>query len=195
MHTKKRIFDLVFAIAGIITTGWLIFLLFIIAAICTGKNGFFLQKRVGRHGALFNIYKIRTMHDINGLKVVYPAGRFMRKYKLDEFPQFFNVLFGTMSAVGPRPDIEGYYDVLTGPGKDLLLLKPGMTGPASLKYANEEYLLASHPDPEDFNNNFIFPDKVRINLRYLKHWSVLLDIRIIFCTVSRRPLPERLLNL
>ena len=131
------------------------------------------------------------MNDVNGEKVVTKPGRFIRKYKIDELPQLYNILNGTMSIVGPRPDLPGYYDLLTGADRELLKLKPGLTGPASLKYANEEELLATVKDPVWYNDNVIFPDKVRINLNYQQHRSLLLDLKLIMYTIiGKKPNEE-----
>ena len=115
----------------------------------------------------------------------------MRKYKLDELPELWNVLIGDMSFVGPRPDVPGYADKLIGEDRKILQLKPGITGPASLKYRNEEELLARQEDPVKYNDEVIFPDKVRINLNYLNHWNFWLDIKIIVYTVLGKELKEK----
>ena len=107
----------------------------------------------------------------------------MRKYKLDELPQLFNIFLGDMSFVGPRPDVSGFADKLQGHDRRFLLLKPGITGPASIKYRNEELLLASVQDPEAYNSNVIWPDKVSINLHYMENWSLISDFVYIFLTI------------
>jgi len=109
--------------------------------------------------------------------------RFLRKFKLDELPQLFNILKGDMSVVGPRPDIPGYYDKLVGNDRLLLKLKPGLTGYASINFFNEEYLLNTVENPEEYNDKVIFPKKVELNLWYLENISFLLDLKIIFKTV------------
>ena len=109
----------------------------------------------------------------------------LRRYKLDELPELWNVLIGDMSLVGPRPDVPGYADRLTGEDRDVLRLRPGITGPASLKYANEEEILALVDDPQRYNDEVIFPDKVRINLQYYRSHSLAGDIRLIFATIFR----------
>jgi lipopolysaccharide/colanic/teichoic acid biosynthesis glycosyltransferase len=113
-------------------------------------------------------------------------GAFLRKYKLDELPELWNVLIGNMSIVGPRPDVPGFSDKLTGEKRKILLMKPGITGPASLKYANEEKILAGVADPIRYNEEVIFPDKVKINLDYLNNYSFPLDIKIIIKTIVRK---------
>ncbi len=151
----------------------------------------FMQKRVGRNGKLFNCYKFRTMViDHNGSSIsvagesrITPLGAKLRKYKLDELPELWNVLIGEMSFVGPRPDVPGYADHLQGEDRIILSLRPGITGPASLKYRNEEDLLASVDNPIKYNDEIIYPDKVRINRFYAEHYSFLKDIQMIFCTV------------
>mgnify|MGYP003503349379 FL=1 len=152
---------------------------------------FFTQKRVGRNGKLFTMYKFRSMtvsHSGSSISVagesrITPFGAKLRKYKIDELPELWNVLIGDMSFVGPRPDVPGYADMLKGEDRDILKLRPGITGPASLKYRNEEELLSHVDDPIKYNNEVIFPDKVRINLYYLHNYSFWTDIKLILCTV------------
>ena len=120
-----------------------------------------------------------------------PLGAKLRKYKLDELPELWNVFKGDMSLVGPRPDVPGYADCLNGFSREVLKLKPGITGPASLKYRHEEDLLAQVENPQEYNDKVIFPDKVRINLNYLKNWSVWLDIKIIIYTIVGKNLEEQ----
>lgn len=151
----------------------------------------FTQKRVGRNGRLFTMYKFRSMTvshggssvSVAGESRITPLGARLRRYKLDELPELWNVLKGDMSFVGPRPDVPGYADRLSGEARDVLRLRPGITGPASLKYRDEEELLASVDDPVRYNDEVIYPDKVRINLYYLHNYSFVKDIRMIFCTV------------
>lgn len=154
----------------------------------------FKQKRVGRNGKLFTMYKFRSMTvghggssvSVAGESRITPLGAKLRHYKLDELPELWNVLIGDMSFVGPRPDVPGYADQLKGADREVLKLRPGITGPASLKYRDEEDLLAGKEDPQKYNDEVIFPDKVRINLYYLHHYSFLKDIEMIFCTVLGR---------
>ena len=160
----------------------------------------FRQKRVGQHGRLFTVYKFRSMtvkaeasvaskdSEVTSIASmeqsrITPLGEMLRRYKLDELPELWNVLKGDMSFVGPRPDVPGYADQLQGEERDILKLKPGITGPASLKYRNEEELLSSIDNPTQYNDEVIFPDKVRLNLYYLKHYSFIKDIQMIVCTV------------
>ena len=156
----------------------------------------FKQERVGRYGRLFIMYKFRSMTvahsgssvSVKGESRITPLGAKLRKYKLDELPELWNVLIGDMSFVGPRPDVPGYADNLKGDDRSMLLLKPGITGPASLKYRNEEELLAEQEDPQKYNDEVLFPDKVRINIEYLDNWSFWHDIKIIIYTVLGKAL-------
>lgn len=154
----------------------------------------FRQRRVGRYGKLFTMYKFRSMTvghggssvSVAGESRITPLGAKLRRYKLDELPELWNVLIGDMSFVGPRPDVQGYADLLTGDDVEVLSLRPGITGPASLKYRDEEELLAQQADPQRFNDEVIFPDKVRINRFYLHNYSFVKDIEMIVCTVLGR---------
>lgn len=156
----------------------------------------FKQKRVGQYGCLFTMYKFRSMTvshsgssvSVKGESRITPLGAKLRKYKLDELPELWNVLIGDMSFVGPRPDVPGYADKLEGDNRRMLLLKPGITGPASLKYRNEEELLVEQENPQEYNDKVLFPDKVRINMEYLDNWSFWYDIKIIVYTVFGRNL-------
>lgn len=186
-----------------------------------GAPVIFRQRRVGRHGRLFTIYKFRSMSakPVKGVSVaaaeqhrVTPLGEKLRRYKVDELPELWNVLKGDMSFVGPRPDVPGYADRLQGEDREILELRPGITGPASLKYRNEENILAAVGDffatgkegealPSDFakvikergvhdivsyNDKVIYPDKIRLNLYYLRHYSFVKDVEMIVCTVLGR---------
>lgn len=154
----------------------------------------FRQKRVGRNGKLFTMYKFRSMTvnhggssvSVAGESRITPLGATLRRCKLDELPELWNVLIGDMSLVGPRPDVPGYADRLEGESRAVLELRPGITGPASLKYRNEEELLAAQPDPQKYNDEIIFPDKVRLNLYYLHNYSLAKDLQMIACTVLGR---------
>ena len=165
----------------------------------------FVQKRVGRSGKLFNCHKFRTMkmeHDGNTVTVagdsrITPLGAKLRHWKLDELPELWDVLVGNMSFVGPRPDVPGYADKLEGEDREVLRLRPGITGPATLKYRLEDEMIASYVaqkqqagdgrSPQDiaveYNDEVIFPDKVRLNRYYLHHYSFWTDIRMLFATV------------
>jgi lipopolysaccharide/colanic/teichoic acid biosynthesis glycosyltransferase len=190
----KRIFDIFFALTGLVLLSGFILVFYITACISTRKNGMFAQVRIGQYGKKFVIYKLRSMRDVAGGKEITPSGRFMRKYKIDELPQLYNILTGDMSFVGPRPDLPGYYDTLQGAERALLELKPGLTGPASLKYANEEELLATVSDPLAYNDQVLFPDKVRINLNYLKHRTLWLDVKLMIYTVTGKKPREHYLQ-
>ena len=156
----------------------------------------FKQRRVGQHGQLFTMYKFRSMTvghsgssvSVKGESRITPLGAKLRKYKLDELPELWDVLIGDMSLVGPRPDVPGYADKLEGENRRMLLLKPGITGPASLKYRNEEEILAEQENPQKYNDAVLFPDKVQINIEYLDNWSFWNDIKIIIYTVLGKDL-------
>ena len=156
----------------------------------------FKQRRVGQHGQLFTMYKFRSMTvghsgssvSVKGESRITPLGAKLRKYKLDELPELWNVLIGDMSLVGPRPDVPDYADKLEGENRRMLLLKPGITGPASLKYRNEEEILAEQENPQKYNDAVLFPDKVQINIEYLDNWSFWNDIKIIIYTVLGKDL-------
>ena len=156
----------------------------------------FKQRRVGQHGQLFTMYKFRSMTvghsgssvSVKGESRITPLGAKLRKYKLDELPELWNVLIGDMNLVGPRPDVPGYADKLEGENRRMLLLKPGITGPASLKYRNEEEILAEQENPQKYNDAVLFPDKVQINIEYLDNWSFWNDIKIIIYTVLGKDL-------
>ena len=146
--------------------------------------GDFTQVRIGQYGNKFTIFKLKTLTwDKKNNYHVSKIGAFLRKYKLDELPQIFNILMGDMSVVGPRPDIPGYYDQLKDSDKQLLILKPGLTSRASIKYKDEEEILKKQKNPLLYNDTVIFPDKVKLNLEYLHTQSLFLDIKIILETI------------
>ena len=192
--TLKWIFDRVVSLVGLLLF-WPVFIIvaFMIKVEMPGGPAFFTQKRIGRNGQLFTMYKFRTMINatnlawssvsVAGESRITPLGAKLRKYKIDELPELWNVLKGDMSFVGPRPDVPGYADALTGEDREVLELRPGITGPASLKYRDEEEILARVEDPIKYNDEVIFPDKVRINRYYLHHYSFWMDIKMIFATV------------
>ena len=199
----KQIFDKIAALAGILLLWPLLLVVVVLIKLkMPGGPVLFRQKRIGQYGKSFTMYKFRTMKvahsgssvSVKGETRITPLGAKLRKYKLDELPELWNVFIGDMRFVGPRPDVPGYADKLKGDDRKILLLKPGITGPASLKYRNEEELLAEKDDPVTYNDEVIFPDKVRINLNYLKHWNFFLDIRIIICTVIGKELKETYLR-
>ena len=189
----KRGFDILLSLVGIFLTFWIMFIAFIIASIETNSFGLFIQKRVGKDAKLFNVFKIKTMKSIEGLNTtittssdmrITKSGKFFRDTKIDELPQLFNVLFGSMSFVGPRPDVEGYADKLEGEDREILSVRPGITGPASIKYKNEEEILAKQSNPKEYNDTVIWIDKVKINREYIKNWSLKKDIFYIIKTVT-----------
>ncbi len=163
------------------------FLLLVIAitAIDTQSNGFFTQVRIGQHGKPFLIYKLRTLHSKTHKMSAF--GHALRTTKLDEIPQILNLLKGEMTFVGPRPDLPGYADELVGADQIILKLKPGITGLASLKYRNEEQLLAQQTNPQHYNDEVIWPDKVRINKWYAQNRTFIMDLQILFYTLV--PIP------
>jgi len=190
----KRTFDLFFSFIGLVLLGWLIFFAWVLASIETKSNGFFIQKRVGRFGVPFYVIKIRTMYksDKNVTTVttsndkrISNTGRFFRKTKIDELPQLFNVLIGQMSFVGPRPDVPGFADLLEGQDRIILSIRPGITGPATILYRNEEELLAEQVNPEEYNREVIFPSKVKVNRDYVENYSLWKDICCIWKTILR----------
>lgn len=188
----KRFFDIVVSVIGIGLTWWLIVLAWIVASIETKSNGFFVQKRIGKDAKPFLVFKIKTMKPMEGIETnvtttldsrIAKSGMFFRKTKIDELPQLFNVLMGTMSFVGPRPDVEGFADTLSGDDRIILSICPGITGPASLKYKDEEALLSLQKLPEVYNKDVIWPDKVNINKIYVREWSLKKDIMYIIKTI------------
>jgi lipopolysaccharide/colanic/teichoic acid biosynthesis glycosyltransferase len=190
----KRFFDIALSATGLLLFWWLILLAWMAASIDTRSNGFFTQTRVGRDGKLFRVIKIKTMRPVENVDTtvtqrndprITRLGALLRKTKVDELPQLWNVLVGHMSFVGPRPDVQGFADRLEGEERAMLTIRPGITGPATLKYHNEEALLASVDNPEQYNAEVIWPDKVRINLEYIRQWSLKKDIAYIWKTVFK----------
>lgn len=190
----KRIFDFLISLIALIIFLPIIFICWILATIDTRSNGFFIQRRVGRNGKLFSVYKIKTMSNLgeskrssislSNMNEITKLGAFLRKYKLDELPQLYNVLIGDMSFVGPRPDVPGYADALIGDDRIILSIRPGITGPASIKYKDEEYILAEKEDPRMYNDNVIWPDKVKINKHYITNYSFIMDLHYILKTIK-----------
>lgn len=211
----KWLFDKLISLIGLISLSPL---LLIVALLIKWKMPgpiLFCQQRVGRYGRIFTVYKFRTMTVKAEASVasrnseatsiasqeqnrITPLGEKLRRYKLDELPELWNVLKGDMSFVGPRPDVPGYADQLQGEDREVLLLRPGITGPASLKYRNEEDILEAVDEAlqkgrsglpmgittvQEYNDNVIYPDKVRLNRYYLHHYSFIKDIKMIVCTV------------
>lgn len=187
----KRVFDIVLSLTLLILFWLILFFGYILASISTKSNGLFFQKRVGKDGKLFTIYKLKSMIFVDGVdttvttskdKRITKIGRFLRKSKIDELPQLINIIKGDMSFVGPRPDVVGYADRLTGDDRVILTLRPGITGPATLKYRNEEEILEKEKDPQRYNKEIIYPDKVKINREYIENYSFFDDLKYIFQT-------------
>ena len=202
----KRLFDIVASLFGLLLIWWIFPLVaFLIHKKMPGGSAFFVQKRVGKGGKLFKCHKFRSMTvkhsgspvSVAGDSRITPFGAVLRHYKLDELPELWDVLRGKMSFVGPRPDVPGYADKLVGDDRDVLKLRPGITGPATLKYRVEdemiaEYVAARQADGDsrsmqdiavEYNDKVIYPDKVRLNCYYYRHYSFIKDIQMIFCTV------------
>ena len=202
----KWIFDRVVATIGLLILWPVLLVVAILVKVkMPGGPAFFVQKRVGKGGKLFNCHKFRTMtvkHNGSTVSVagdsrITPLGATLRHYKLDELPGLWDVLIGNMSFVGPRPDVPGYADMLTGADRDVLKLRPGITGPATLKYRLEdemiaEYVAQKHSSGDkreaqeiavEYNDTVIYPDKVRLNFYYYHHYSFIKDIQMIVCTV------------
>lgn len=191
----KRLFDILFSLAGLLIL--LPFLLLIAILVALGSKGgvFYLQERVGRHGKNFRLFKFRTMQsgsDKKGLLTVggrdpriTSTGYFLRKYKLDELPQLLNVFFGSMSLVGPRPEVRKYVELYTDEQKKVLQVKPGITDYASLEYFNENDLLARSSDPEQTYIKEVMPAKLELNKKYISEAGLYTDLKIIFRTIGR----------
>lgn len=203
---SKWIFDRSVAFFGLVFLWPLLVVIAIMVKVrMPGGTVLFVQKRIGKDGKLFNCHKFRTMtvnHNGSTVSVagdsrITPFGATLRHYKLDELPGLWDVLFGNMSFVGPRPDVPGYADKLQGDDRDVLKLRPGITGPATLKYRLEDEMISVYvakcqaegdkrPMQEiatEYNDNVIYPDKVRLNCYYYRHYSFMKDIQMIFCTV------------
>lgn len=205
----KWIFDRVVALIGLLFLWPVLLVVAILVKVkMPGGPAFFVQKRVGKGGKLFSCHKFRTMtvkHNGSTVSVagdsrITPFGAKLRHYKLDELPGLWDVLIGNMSFVGPRPDVPGYADKLTGDDRDVLKLRPGITGPATLKYRLEDEMISDYvakrqaegdkrPMQEiatEYNDKVIYPDKVRINYYYYRNYSFWKDIEMIFATVLGR---------
>lgn len=206
MMALKRLFDIVASFWGLLLIWWVFPLVaFLIHWKMPGGPVFFVQKRVGKDGKLFNCHKFRTMtvnHNGSTVSVagdsrITPLGAKLRHYKLDELPGLWDVLVGNMSFVGPRPDVPGYADKLVGDDRDVLKLRPGITGPATLKYRLEDEMISEYVEKArergdtrpmqeiatEYNDTVIYPDKVRLNCYYYRHYSFIKDIEMIFATV------------
>ncbi|WP_126651970.1 sugar transferase [Chryseobacterium aureum] len=178
----KVIFDFILAVLLVLLLMPILIILFVIASLDTSSNGIFFQTRIGQYGKPFTIFKLKTIHEHK--RTCSATGQALRKFKFDELPQLFNILKGDMSFVGPRPDIEGYYDKLTGEDRKVLELKPGLTCEASIKYRDEEDLLKKQKNPLAYNDEILFPNKVKMNLEYFETMSFRNDLRILFKTVK-----------
>lgn len=205
----KYLFDRIVSFVGLLFL-WpvLVIVAILVKVKMPGGPAFFVQKRVGRGGKLFKCHKFRTMtmkHSGSSVSVagdsrITPLGAKLRHYKLDELPGLWDVLIGNMSFVGPRPDVPGYADQLQGADRDVLKLRPGITGPATLKYRLEDEMIADYVAQKqkegdtreaqdiavEYNDTVIYPDKVRLNCYYYRHYSFIKDINMIFCTVLGR---------
>ena len=189
----KYIFDRIFSLVLLLVLSPVILVIFVLHKIKMPKGDFlYRQVRVGKDAKLFRIYKIRTLTDdselggsvtIEGDERILPFGRWLRDSKVDTFLELINILIGDMSFVGPRPDVPGYADKLEGDDRVILKMRPGLTGPASIKYRHEDRILAQQDDPLKYNDEVIWPDKVKINKEYYKNWSVWKDIAILWKTV------------
>ena len=202
----KWFFDRIVSFLGLLILWPVLIVVAILVKIkMPGGPAFFVQKRVGKDGKLFKCHKFRTMtmkHSGSSVSVagdsrITPFGARLRHYKLDELPELWDVLIGNMSFVGPRPDVPGYADQLQGDDRDVLKLRPGITGPATLKYRLEDEMIAEYVaqrqqqgdtrDAQDiavaYNDTVIYPDKVRLNCYYYRNYSFVKDIQMIFCTV------------
>lgn len=191
----KRLFDITLSLVALILLFPVLLVVYILIRVkMPDGSPIFQQNRVGRKGELFTMYKFRSMSaghggssvSVAGEMRITPLGAVLRRFKLDELPELINIIKGDMSLVGPRPDVPGYADNLVGEDRKVLELRPGITGPASLKYANEEELLAKVDNPQQYNDEVIFPDKVKINLEYYHNHSLLGDLKIIYQTVTHR---------
>jgi len=204
--TLKFIFDRITAFVGLLLLWPVLFAVAILVKIkMPGGPVLFVQKRVGKDGRLFDCHKFRTMtvnHNGSTVSVagdsrITPFGAKLRHYKIDELPGLWDVLIGNMSFVGPRPDVPGYADKLEGDDRDVLKLRPGITGPATLKYRLEDEMIADYVakrqatgdvrDAEtiaiEYNDTVLYPDKVRLNCYYYRHYSFVKDIQMIICTI------------
>ena len=201
----KPLFDRIVSLVGLLLLWPVLLVIALLVRVKVGKPVFFVQERIGKEGKPFRIHKFRTMEEgfsespvsIAGEERITPLGAKLRHYKLDELPELWDVLIGNMSFVGPRPDVPGYADQLQGDDRDVLKLRPGITGPATLKYRLEDEMIAEYVtqrqqagdprNPQDiaveYNDTVIYPDKVRLNCYYYRHYSFVKDIQMIFCTV------------
>ncbi len=187
----KRFFDLFFSVLGILILTFPILVLVILATLSTKSIGIFVQERIGMHAKPFCILKIRTMINsdaknhitLKNDSRITKFGSLLRKYNLDELPQIYNVFIGNMSFVGPRPDVKGYADILKGANRIILNIKPGITGPATLKFKNEDEILEKQTNPKKYNDEVLWKEKIKMNKDYMKNWTLKNDIKYILKTL------------
>lgn len=188
----KRVFDIGASLILLALASFPIGILYIGARFSTGQSGIYSQQRVGLYGKAFRLHKIRSMRPMDGIETTVTTGgdpritrfgRFLRESKLDELPQLWNVLIGEMSFVGPRPDVAEAYRNLSDADKRILTVRPGITGPASIHFREEEDLFLKVKDPEAYNREVVFPKKVSLNLQYIDQQSLIGDIMIMIKTV------------
>ena len=188
----KRTFDVLAALVGLVLTSPLVLAGWVAATVSTRRNGVFRQQRIGLEGEPFEVLKLRTMRVVPGREStvttsgdtrITRTGAWLRRYKIDELPQLVNVLRGEMSLVGPRPDVPGFADLLTGDDRMVLTVRPGITGPAALAFRHEEEILAMASDPEFHNREVIWPQKVGINRQYVESWTFGGDVACLLATI------------
>lgn len=190
-----RFFDIVFSFIGLILLSPLFVIIWLIIVLTSKGGGFYKQIRVGKNGCDFRLYKFRSMRkDADKGRLITvggkdpritPIGYFIRRFKIDELPQLFNVLKGDMSLVGPRPEVRKYVDLYTEEQKKVLSVRPGITDYASIEYVDENVLLGNADNPDDVYINQIMPDKIRLNMKYIDNQSVKEYYKIIFLTVFK----------
>lgn len=189
---RKRAFDLVVGGTGLVITAPVMVLGIAAATVSTREWGVFSQERIGRHGQTFRVHKVRSMRRMEGVTTTVTAGTdpritrvgaWLRRLKIDELPQLVNVVRGEMSLVGPRPDVTGWADELTGADRIVLSVRPGITGPASVLFRHEEEILSAVENPDAHNRDVIWPEKVRLNRQYVESWTLREDVRWILATV------------
>jgi len=191
----KWFFDRTLSLVLLMALMPILLLVAIIILLASGAPVFYIQERIGQNAKPFKLIKFRTMKGEEESPVaaaelnrITRVGRWLRRTKIDELPELLNIFVGDMSFVGPRPDVAGYADKLEGDDRRLLTMKPGLTGVASLKYRNEEDLLAAQPNPQEYNDKVIWPDKVRLNLLYMERQSLWLDVKVLICTALGKTL-------
>ena len=190
-----RLFDIFFSVLGMIALSPVFFIIYVMIRIESKGGGFYCQERVGKDGAGFRLLKFRSMRigaDRQGLITIgghdsriTRVGYFIRKYKIDELPQLFNVLKGDMSLVGPRPEVRKYTDMYTDEQRRVLRIRPGITDYASIKYADENVILGQADDPDKVYVEQIMPDKIRLNMRYIENHNLREYFKIIFLTIKK----------